>query len=145
MPLTPQDRSELAKQSEAARKARSELASAEQNYEAEVDRLEKRITSLQNAGVKQVATMALIGAGAGGGTAYLTHDMLADYFGRATWPALLILPVAGVLTFAKTPSFFKDRGKKSLADERAMGYGAGVGLLLVGGYLSYEDYVAANP
>ena len=133
----------VAKTDEAAR-TRSELRHAENSFDERISDMSRRLREANTAGLEAAAISGAVGFGAGGGAAYLLHDQVAAYFGKGSWAALLTLPVAGIATFAAVPALFKD--KKSAPGEnasmRAAGYGAGLGLAGVAGYLSYQDYTA---
>ncbi len=134
----------IAQKTEEATKARSDLKRAEDDFEAKVSAMDRKVKETMTAGVESAAMGGAIGFGLGGGAAYLLHDTVADYFGRGTMTAMVVLPAAGVLILAVAPSALKDRKSApgENASTRAGAYGAGLGLLGVGGYLSYEDYKA---
>lgn len=135
----------IVEKTEQAAKAKSDLKQAEESFEAKIALMDKRYANQMTQGVEQVAITSAIGFGLGGGLAYIAHDSIASYFGKGSWPALLTLPALGAITVAVTPSMFKDKRSDpgGNATARAGGYGFGVGLLAVGGYLSYQDYMAA--
>ena len=132
----------IAEKSEAAATARADLRKAEQDFDEKVNVLERRFREGMSTGLQEAAMAGAIGFGVGGGLAYMLHDKIATYFGKGSWPAMLALPVTGIALVAATPGIMKDPAKKpgENASERAGVYGAGLGLAMVGGYLSYQDY-----
>jgi cobalamin biosynthesis protein CobD/CbiB len=134
----------IAQKTEEATKAKADLKKAEDSFEEKVAAMDRRVRETMSTGVESAAMGGALGFGLGGGAAYLLHDTVAGYFGRGTWTAMLVLPVTGAVTLAVVPSMLKDRKSApgENASARAGAYGAGLGLLSVGGYLSYEDYKA---
>ena len=134
----------IAEKSEAAATAKADLRKAESDFDEKVGVLERRFREGMQSGLQEAAMAGAIGFGVGGGLAYMIHDRIAEYFGKGSWPALLTLPAAGVIMVVATPDLFKDPPKKpgEQASTRAAVYGGGLGLALVGGYLSYQDYSA---
>ncbi len=132
-----------------AQTAELEKKRAEAEFEEKTQEIEKRYRDQMTVGVQNLAIATVFGFGLGGGLAYLAHDYVADYFGRGSPMALLTLPAAGIVVIAATPKMLQDSKKApgEKKEERAASYGAGLGLLVVGGYCSYEDYMAppANP
>lgn len=120
---------------------------AELEFEEKTAEIEKRYRESMTVGVQNLAIATVFGFGLGGAIAYLAHDYVANYFGRGKPLALLTLPAVGIAIIAATPRFLQDSKKApgEKKEERAASYGAGLGLIAVGGYCSYEDYVAANP
>jgi len=126
-------------------KAKADAKAAEESFDAKVALMDKKFANQMTQGVEQVALASAISFGIGGAIAYIAHDSIATYFGKGSWPALLTLPAVGVVVIAATPAVFKDKRSDpgGNATARASGYGFGTGLLMVGGYLSYQDYTAA--
>lgn len=133
----------VAKTDEAAR-TRSELRHAENSFDEKINAMSQRLREANTDGIETAALAGAVGFGIGGATAYLLHDQVSAYFGKGSWPALMVLPSAGIATIAVTPSVFKD--KKSQPGEnaamRSAAYGGGVGLLTISAWLSYQDYSA---
>lgn len=125
-----------------ANSAVAEKKRAEEEFASTAADIERRFHESMTAGVQSVAVAAVAGFGLGGTIAWLAHDSIATYFGKGTWPALLTLPAAGIVVLAATPKMFKDkRGNPGeQKEERAASFGAGLGLLTIGGYCSYQDY-----
>lgn len=149
--ITREGSKELATQVELDQKLQNAMAAkkqADEDADRRVAEIEAKWNEAVTIGSQRVTTAAVFGFGVGGGLAFFAHDFIADYFGRGTAYALLALPVTGAAMLAITPGVFADRPGKKHAGEnketRAASYGAGAGLLLVGGYCSYLDY-AANP
>jgi hypothetical protein len=134
----------IAEKSEAAATARADLKKAESDFDDKVNSLQRQFREGMQTGLQEAAMAGAIGFGIGGGIAYMVHDRIAEYFGKGSWPALLVLPVTGIVVVVATPDLFKDPAKKpgENASTRAGAYGTGLGLAMVGGYLSYQDYSA---
>jgi hypothetical protein len=134
----------IVQKTEEASRARAEARAAESEFETKVLTLEGKMKEMMTTGVESAAFSGALGFGLGGAIAFIAHDQVASYFGKGSWPALLTLPGAGLLVLAVTPSFFKDKKKGSgeNATTRAASYGTALGLLGVGGYFSYQDYMA---
>lgn len=134
----------IAEKSEQAAAAKADLRKAEMEFDEKVNSLERRFREGMQSGLQEAAMSGAIGFGIGGGLAYMLHDRVAEYFGKGSYTAMAVLPVAGVVLLAATPELLKDPRSKpgENASTRAAGYGTGLGLALVGGYLSYQDYAA---
>lgn len=135
----------IAQKTEEATKARADLKRAEEDFEEKVSAMDKRVRETMSTGIEGAALGGAFGFGIGGTIAYLAHDAVADYFGKGTWPAMLLLPGTGAVVLMAAPSVLKDRKSApgENASTRAGAYGAGIGLIAVGGYLSYQDYSAS--
>jgi hypothetical protein len=134
----------IAEKSEQAASARAELKKAEADFDDKVTMLERRFREGMSTGLQEAAMAGAVGFGVGGGIAYMAHDKVAEYFGKGSWLSLLTVPAAGALILAVTPEVAKDPKSKpgENASTRAGGYGLGLGMVVVGGYLSYQDYSA---
>lgn len=133
---------------EQLRKARHDLTEAERAFELRLDEQNSALVEMQTRGTLRLAGATGAGIVLGGGGAYFGHDFVAEEFGKATIPALVLIPAIGAaaLFFTWKKSKTKKRAvTQSEVEGRMLGYGFGFGALLVGGYLSYEDYIAANP
>lgn len=135
----------ILQKSEEASAAKAALRQSEADFDAKVGAMQARLKDAVTSGAESAAMAGGIGFGIGGAIAFIAHDKVSTYFGKGSWLALLTLPAAGLGTIAITPMLLKDRPKAlgENAGMRAGGYGLGLGLLGVGGYFSYQDYMAA--
>lgn len=87
------------------------------------------------------AGYAVGGAVIGAGSAYFFHDDVVDFFGKDSWLGYLTLPAIGALCLYATTKI-KDPSSKPGAklDDRMGLLGLGLGLLLGGGYMSYQTW-----
>jgi hypothetical protein len=130
---------------EEARKLKADLDRREREFEAAIAERDSEIREMQTAGVQKIAIAGAVGFGVGGGLAYILHDEVATQFGKGTPLALGLLPAVGLALLAGTKKIFKPSKKVDTSQARAGSYGAALGLVLVGGFLSYEDYQASLP
>lgn len=117
----------------AARKeAESEAQSIMKDYS---DKMKGLVSKYQT-----TATYAVGGAVLGGGAAYLFHDDVVDFFGKDSWLGYLSLPAIGALCIYATTKIKDGNKVGSKLDDRMGLLGLGLGLLLGGGYMSYQTW-----
>lgn len=86
----------------------------------------------------RIAAAGAGGMAAGAAVAYAIDGFVVEKLGTGIF-SLILIPGVGLLVAALAPAI-KDKGEKSMAETRAGVFGFGIGLALMGGYMSYQRW-----
>lgn len=103
-----------------------------------VDDFKARLKEWSNERSMRIAGAAAGGFGLGAAIAYFGDGFVVQKFGTGTF-SLILIPGIGLLAAGAAP-FIKDKGQKSHAETRAGVFGMGLGLALMGGYMSWQRW-----
>lgn len=103
-----------------------------------LDESRKKLREWGNERAMRVAGAAAGGFGLGAAVAYFGDAFVVAKIGTGSL-GLILIPGVGLIVAAVAPTI-KDKGGKSAAETRAGVFGFGLGLMLMGGYMSYQRW-----